>query len=64
MWTVLAMIHEAGNNCEANDSLEKEVKIQQGVSSVVAEVGPVLRVGNVVVHLKRVVVVGDVSDGQ
>jgi hypothetical protein len=44
-------------------SLKKEVKIHESVSAIIAEVGAVLWVGNVVVHLQRVVVVGDVSDG-
>jgi hypothetical protein len=57
------MIHEAAIGVDSDQSLEKEVKIHEGVSPVIAEIGSVLRVGNVVVHLERVVVVGDIADG-
>jgi hypothetical protein len=48
---------------EPNNFLEKEVKVHEGVSPVIAEIRSVLRVGNVVVHLERIVVVGDIPDG-
>jgi hypothetical protein len=52
-----------GKSVRRTVSLKKEVEIHEGVSPVIAEIGPVLRVGNVVVHLERVVVVGDIPDG-
>src|SRR5882757_1425806 len=44
--------------------LEEEIKIHERVGSVIAEVGSVLRVGDVIVHLQGVGVVGDVAEGE
>ena len=46
------------------NTLEEEIKIHEHVSSVVAEVGSVLRVGDVVVHLQWIGMVGDVAKSE